>query len=175
MTILKWALIVLATLVTVVVVAAIAGAFLPKGHRASRTVVYRAPAAAVYAVITDFARFPEWRPDLKSVELLPDAGGAVRFREHGKDGAITFRVEAREENARLVTRIDDPSLPFGGTWTLELKPAPEGASLTITEDGEVYNPIFRVASRLFFSPYDTIDRYQANLRRRLEGGGRAGH
>ena len=40
--------------------------------------------------------------------------------------------------------------------------------MTITEDGEIYNPIFRVLSKVAFSPYDTIDRYQADLRVRLQ-------
>jgi hypothetical protein len=73
----------------------------------------------------------------------------------------------RERASKLVTRIDDPSQPFGGSWTLLVRPVAGGTELTITEDGEVYNPIFRVMSKLFFSPYSTIDTYQADLRRRL--------
>jgi hypothetical protein len=59
-------------------------------------------------------------------------------------------------------------LPFGGTWTFDVAAAPGGTSLTITEDGEVYNPIFRFMSKTVFSPYKTIDTYQADLRRRLD-------
>jgi hypothetical protein len=47
-----------------------------------------------------------------------------------------------------VTRIADPNLPFGGTWTYEIRPGNGGATLTITENGEVYNVIFRLVSRL---------------------------
>ena len=144
------------------------GYMLPKGHRASRTVVYTAPPAAVFAAITDFAKLPEWRTGITSVELLSDDGRGARFREHGKDGVIAYRVERREPDLKLVTRIDDASLPFGGTWTFDLAAAPGGTSLTITEDGEVYNPIFRVMSKTIFSPYTTIDTYQADLRRRLD-------
>lgn len=144
------------------------GYMLPKAHRASRTLVYPAQPPAVFAAITDFARFPEWRTGIKSVELLPDDGRGARFREHGKDGVITYRVERLDPHSKLVTRIDDPSLPFGGSWTLEVAPAEGGTALTITEDGEVYNPIFRLLSKTVFSPYSTIDTYQADLRRRLE-------
>jgi hypothetical protein len=48
---------------------------------------------------------------------------------------------------RLVTRIADHNLPYGGTWTYELTPDGSGTRLTITENGEVYNPIFRFVSR----------------------------
>ena len=34
-------------------------------------------------------------------------------------------------------------------------------------DSEIYNPIFRVLSKVVFSPYATIDTYQADLRKRL--------
>jgi hypothetical protein len=63
-------------------------------------------------------------------------------------------------------RIADPKLPFGGTWTYELEPVAGGTSVTLTEDGEVYNPLFRVMQKLFFSPYRTIDTFLANLKGR---------
>lgn len=164
----KWIALVAVGLIVLVCVVVVAGLFLPKSHHVSRTVVYRAPAAAVFAAITDFAKFPEWRSGVKSVEVLSNAGGMTRFREEGPHGPVTYRVENRIPDSRLVTRIDDPSLPFGGAWTLELKDVAGGTELTITEDGEIYNPIFRVMSKLFFSPYDTIDTYQADLRKRLK-------
>lgn len=145
----------------------IAGMLLPKTHRASRTTEYDAAPGELFAAITDFSRFPEWRSSVTKVDLLETADGKTRFREHGPHGAITYIVDVTEPAARLVTRIDDRALPFGGQWTFELSPTPTGTSLTITEDGEVYNPVFRVMSRLFFSPYATIDAYQTDLRARL--------
>jgi Polyketide cyclase / dehydrase and lipid transport len=164
---LKWIAVVVAGLLVLVGVIALVGLFLPKGHRASRTVVYSAPPASVFAAITDFAKFPEWRTGVTDVEILADEGGNTRFREQGPHGPVTYRVDERRPGSRLVTRIDDPSLPFGGTWTLEVKPVAAGTELTITEDGEIYNPIFRVLSKVVFSPYQTIDTYQADLRNRL--------
>ena len=169
---LRWILIAALAIVALVGVVAAVGLLLPKGHRAARTVVYPATPEAVFAAITDFARFPDWRSGIQQVELLPDDGRGQRFREHGKNGVIAYRVELREGDRKLVTRIDDPSLPFGGTWTFELAPAPEGTALTITEDGEIYNPIFRALSKVVFSPYATIDTYQSDLRTRLTAGGR---
>jgi uncharacterized protein YndB with AHSA1/START domain len=151
----------------VALVAAI-GLTLPKGHRASRTTTYAAPPDTVFAVMADVARAAEWRPDLQRVELLPDDGGKHMFREHGKQGAITYRVEVLAPPTRMVLRIADPSLAFGGTWTHDLRPtASGGTELTTTEDGEVYNPIFRFMSTLFFSPTATIEAYQGALRARL--------
>lgn len=166
---LKWIAIIVVTLIVIVALVALIGTFLPEGHRASRTVVYSAPPESVYAAIIDFARFPEWRSGVKTVEIIADDGGHTRFREDGPNGAVTYVVQERRTGSRLVTRIDDASLPFGGTWTFDVKPAAGGTELTITEDGEIYNPIFRVMSKVVFSPYETIDTYQADLRKRLGG------
>lgn len=163
---LKWTRHIVVGLMLLVGIVVLIGLLLPKGHRASRTMFYAAPPEAVYAAISDFEKFPEWRTGVKRVEML-SRGEPTRFREDGPNGAITYKVEALEPNQRLVTRIDDPELPFGGTWTLEVKPAAGGTELTITEDGEIYNPIFRALAKVFFSPYDTIDTYQADLKKRL--------
>jgi hypothetical protein len=167
---LKWTALIVVALIVLVALVALIGTFLPKGHRVSRTVVYSAPPESVYAAITDFAKFPEWRSGIKTVDIISNGEGGTRFREDGPHGTITYKVEERRPGSRLVTRIDDPSLPFGGKWTLDVRAVPGGSELTITEDGEVYNPIFRVMSKLVFSPYDTIDTYQADLGKRLTRG-----
>jgi hypothetical protein len=41
----------------------------------------------------------------------------------------------------LVTKIDEPEAPFGGTSTMEIVSTANGSRLTITERGEIYNPI----------------------------------
>lgn len=165
---LKWILIVAGGLAALVALLAVVGLFLPKGHRASRSILLNAPPERVFAMISDVARYPAWRADVKQVEILPDSAGVLRFRETGPHGVVPYRVERNEPPTRWVTRIDDPSLPYGGTWTFALAPQSSGTALTITEDGEVYNPIFRVLSRTVFSTTATIEAYQAALQRHLE-------
>ncbi len=164
----KWIMLAIGGLVALGGVTATVGYLLPKGHTASRSVTYAAPPPAVFAAIVDVRRYTDWRSDLKSVDVLPDDGKGLLFRERGGNGDVLLRFETMETARRIVARIADPSLPFGGTWTYELQPSGAGTALTITEDGEVYNPIFRVMQKLFFSPYKTIDTYQADLRKRLE-------
>lgn len=154
-------------LVAVVVLVTLIGLMMPKGHRASRTITLRAAPPDVFAVISDFARYSEWRSDVQRVEVLPDTGQGQMIREYGKNGTIPYRVEVFQPPSRMVMRIADPSLPFGGTWTFELEPSDAKTDLTLTEDGEVYNPIFRFISKVFISEYATIDTYLADLRKRL--------
>ena len=57
-------------------------------------------------------------------------------------------------------RIEDTNLPFGGSWTYELAPVGDSeTTLRITEDGEVYNPIFRFVSRFVMGHDATIRQY----------------
>ena len=161
------ALIVLGGFAAIVIVVAAVGFALPVKHRAEGQAHYRQSPGEVYAVITDVKSFPLWRPSVKTVELLPDSAGKKRFREEGSDGAILYEVEQAVPNQRLVTRIADPSLPFGGSWTYELTPDSNGTTVRITEDGEVYNPIFRFVSRFVMGHTSTIERYLGDLAKRL--------
>ncbi|NUR53434.1 MAG: hypothetical protein HOQ29_03225 [Acidobacteria bacterium] len=72
--------------------------------------------------------------------------------------------------SRLVARITDPSLPFGGTWTYRIAPGQAGSQLSITEDGAVYNVIFRFLSRFVFGHTATIDRFITQLQASIEQG-----
>jgi len=56
---------------------------------------------------------------------------------------------------------------FGGTSTFEIGPAERGSTLTITERGEAYNPIFRFVSRFVMGHHRTIDAYLSRLRGRF--------
>ncbi|HUD13497.1 MAG TPA: hypothetical protein VMQ56_07565, partial [Terracidiphilus sp.] len=48
---------------------------------------------------------------------------------------------------------------YGGSWSFVLEPANGGTRLTITEDGEVYNPVFRFVSRFVMGQTATQDAY----------------
>lgn len=163
----KWILIILGILIALVALVAIVGALLPKAHVASRTVRLNAPPERVWQAITDVQSFASWR-GVKSAEVLPARDGHRVWREVDEHGqAITFEVVDELAPRRLVTKIADRDLPFGGSWTYELVPADAGTQLTITENGEVYNPIFRFVSRFVMGHHATIDAYIAALTRKV--------
>ena len=168
----KYALYVLAALVALVLVIVAVGAMLPVKHTASRQVKLHQPPEKVFALINDPATFPAWRGKVKGskeikVEILPEKNGHRMFRETGADGTILYEVMTVENNKRLVTRIADPSLPFGGKWTYEMLPAGDSTTLRITEDGEVYNPVFRFVSRFIFGHSATIEEYLRDVSKRF--------
>lgn len=74
-------------------------------------------------------------------------------------GTMTFETETWDPPRRMTARIADENLPFGGAWTYTIEPDGDGSVLTITEDGEVYNPLFRFMSRFVFGHDSTIRGY----------------
>lgn len=163
----KYAIIIVAVLVALGLIVFAVGATLPVNHTASRQITLRQPAATVFALINDPASFPSWRTKVEKVEILPDQNGHRVFRETGGDGAILYEVDTAFPNERLVTRIADKSLPFGGKWTYTLAQTGNSTVLRITEDGEVYNPVFRFISRFVLGHATTIDRYLRDVAARL--------
>jgi hypothetical protein len=163
----KYVLIALGLLVALGLVVLLIGAMLPVSHRTSRRATYHRPAADAIKLIATASEFPLWRRAVTKVEMLSGPSGRQRYREQGKNGSIVYEVEGLTPNQGLVTRIVDPSLPFGGTWTYAL--VQEGAitTLTITEDGEVYNPVFRFVSRFVMGHNTTIDEFLTDLGKRL--------
>jgi hypothetical protein len=162
----RWIVYVVAALALVVVVVAIAGAMLPKAHSVSRTARVALPPDALYTLLTDVNAYPAWRKDVKSLERLPDTDGHPAWVENVSGQKIPMYFERMERPSLIVARIADPSLPFGGTWTYRIVPAGGGSDLTITEDGEVYNVIFRFVARFIFGHHATMDGFIKHLQAR---------
>jgi hypothetical protein len=134
--------------------------WLPVSHTAECSAEVSAPPERIWEALTNVGAFPDWRPDVARVEQLPER----TWREHGKHGVITYRVAAAEAPSRLVVRIVDQSLPFGGEWEYRVVPG----RVTIIERGEIYNLFFRVMARFVFGYTKTIEAYLWALKRRVE-------
>src|SRR5947209_7696546 len=110
----KILLMVIGSLIGAVALVAICGALLPEKHAATRQARYRQKPEVIWEAVAN------------------DKG----------DESLTYRIEETDPPRRLVRRVIDPHHNFGGTWTYRIEPVPEGSMLRITENGEVYNPIF---------------------------------
>lgn len=159
----KWVLISLGALVALIGLIALIGALLPKSHTASRTAKFNADAERVWQIITDFASMPAWRPELKDVKRLADRNGNQVWVETNKMGEMPYEVIELVPPSKMVTKIADDKLPFDGSWTYQINPLDSGCTVTITENGEVYNPIFRFMARFVFGHHATMETYLKNL------------
>ena len=160
----KWALIIVGGLVGLIVLAWIVGALLPREHVASRMARYRQSPEAIWEAITNVEAMTKWRTELKSIERLPERDGKPAWSEDlGSSGKLPLEVTEWEPPRRMVTRITDDSLPFGGTWTYEIAPADGSATLRITERGFIKPALFRFMTRFFFGYTSTMETYLKNL------------
>jgi hypothetical protein len=164
--VLKAALLVAGILAAIALIVTAVGFALPREHTATRDATFAAPPDRVFAILMDVEKYPTWRSDVTSVDVLTRTP-APRWREHGSNGTITFEIQEARSPSRMITRIADTTLPFGGSWTYALSPDATGMKLTITENGEVYNPVFRFMSRFVFGHTATLDRFLSDLRVRI--------
>ena len=144
-------------------VGALIGSRLPVSHMATRSMVLHRPAAELYKMVRDVKNSPSWRSDVKSVELLGDVNGKLNYRERGSQGEVTYELIEDVPNQKIVTRIPEQGLGYSGTWTTMFAPEEGGTRVTITENGEVSNVLFRFMSRYVFGHTSTIDGYLTSL------------
>lgn len=151
----KWFLVILGILVCLVLIIVIIGRLLPVKHTASVQVSVSASPAEVWARLTDVKDYPAWRKDVTSV----DVRSPVEWVEVNSRGdSLPLKMVAQEPGQHLVTQIQGHNLPFGGGWEFRLEGNGGSTTVTITEHGEVYNPVFRFVSKFIMG-------HSANLRK----------
>jgi len=161
--IIKYLIITLTVLAALIGLAYAVGMTMSQDHTATSSVTLTVPRPEVWGAIVDVAAQPTWRSGLQSVAIEDATPERMRWTEHGDYGDIPLRVEERTEPSRLVVVIDGEDLPFGGRWIYALEDAGDGTHISITEEGSVYNPLFRVMSSLFMSEHETLDNFLTDL------------
>jgi len=147
-----------------------AGLALPRDHAAASSIALRQPPDTVWAAVRDLGGVSSWWSEVDAAELVPnDLEGREVWRYTMRDhSTMLLVVESAEPPKRLVTRIDAaPGAAFGGTWTYEVDAEGQGSKLTVTEEGWIANPVFRVLTHFVFGYHGTLDSYLAALGRRF--------
>ncbi len=96
--------------------------------------------------------------------MLPPNGNRIAWREVSKHGAVNYdgeivRPPSPGVPGRFISRIVSRDLPYGGEWIVDVAMLDAGSVVTVTENGEVYNPVFRFVSRFVMGHNATIDTY----------------
>ena len=153
----KILLIVVGCIVLLVACVIVIGLLLPKSHTASRAASYKATPERLFALI---AGPQNWRPDVLRCEVVADPAGRELVRETTRNNeTITYEIVDRKPPESISRRIATQNLPYSGTWTYTLQPAGATTIVRITENGDVYNPIFRFVSRVIIGHTASMDTY----------------
>ncbi len=140
------------------------GRSMPREHRASGSITLVAPTDSVYRLIRDIGGQAAWWGDVRAVRRVTGRARESWEQELKSSGSVRFEVSSFIDGQRLITTIlNDDQQDFGGKWTYDVRRTASGTEVTITEDGWVEPPLFRVVQRLRGGPHRTLDSYLRSL------------
>ena len=152
----KWLLIIPGIIACLIIIIVIIGYTLPVKHTASIQIEVKAAPEIVWQRLIRFKEYPSWRKDVKSVTPVSETEWIETDKHNNK---LPLKITVATAPRRLITEISGQGLPFGGNWEFRLQPGSTGTVVTITENGEVYNPVFRFISRYLMGHTSTIRKY----------------
>ena len=132
------------------------GSLLPKRHVIARSAMFKASPEKLFELI---AGDQSWRPDVKTCEVYTDGGRQFQRETSTHGQTVLYELQGARPPLAIERRIATENLPYGGTWSFALEPVEGGTRVRITEDGEVYNPIFRFVSKFVMGQTATLDAY----------------
>lgn len=154
---------VLVVLVVACGVIYVMGSRQPLDHTAAVRAHFHAPPDSLYKIVSDVAAYPQWRPDVKKVEVLPQRNGHVAWRETGSNGTMDFEFTESSPPEHLVSTLISTGAGFTGRWRFRFLGDSAGTEVDIMEEGSVQNPIFRFAMRYVFGMYSSLETYMNAL------------
>ena len=156
----KRVLLILGVIVFLALTVFIVGKLLPVKHEATVSKEFKVDRLTLWDAVRDFKQYSEWRSSLTQLEVVNNS----RWIEYDKRGdKITFGIIEEIPSQKLVTKILDDNLPFGGEWIFELRDSGKYTILQITEKGEVYSPVFRFIGYFFMDEKTTMNQYINDL------------
>ncbi len=146
----------------------LAGALLPRNHRASQTGHFQASPERIWAALMDIENYPGWRPDVSSIQMRPPVDGRLSWKEFGWYGSVTLRVDEASPTRHLVTRVVASQVPFTSVWIFTLTPEGDsGTKLQLDESREIPNPLYRLPVRIFHGGRASVGSYLNALGKKL--------
>jgi uncharacterized protein YndB with AHSA1/START domain len=144
----KILLIVVLAVVGLAALVTLAGMFLPRQHAVSSVITLKQPIDTVYATLRDIGGMTKWWGDLKVSERVAGAPGERWRQESGGDTMQLDVVDAAPPRGFTTRIVEDKGAPFGGEWVYALSPSKGGTTVTVTENGWIGPPPFRVIAQL---------------------------
>lgn len=114
---------------------------MPQPTPISASVEIEAPPAAVWEVVSDLARMPEWSPELRRLVVLGRRDGVgTRLLGLNRRGLAVWPTTSRVVRFEPGRAVAWKTRQSGATWTYEIEPAGSGSRLTGRRDLERFTP-----------------------------------
>jgi uncharacterized protein YndB with AHSA1/START domain len=146
----RLALIIICLIILIVLVVLVIGLLQPTKHSVTRSIHLKQSPESVFALLNDPAKLPTWSSGIAKVVTLPNRDGKPVARLTMKWGGMEMLATELENTPphRLVTAMRKEGGPTFGTWTYDIRAEGDGCRISITEDGELKNPLYRVMARV---------------------------
>ncbi|MBC8087093.1 MAG: SRPBCC family protein [Phycisphaerae bacterium] len=153
----------MALLVSIVAAVLVGGMATPRHHVVSRAILLRAAPEAVWHLVRDVAGYPEWRDDIYSVSVASSSDGQLHWTEVGRQRSVSYLATMDAPPERFSRKITDDDLGYSAEWQFVISAIDTGSRVTVTETGEVGNPIFRFFGTHFIGYTSGIDAFLTEL------------
>lgn len=140
----KILLIAVIVIIGLLLVVTLVGAFMPRSHVATSQITLKQPIDTVYATLRDLGGMTKWWGELKTSERV---AGVPQERWRQEAGGFRMELDIGEDSPPhgFTTHIvAEKGAAFGGKWVYELTSVPGGTTVSISEDGWIGPPPFRV-------------------------------
>ena len=166
----KWLLWAIGAIGGVFLVIALIGWSFPVAETTTNTVTINRPPESIWWVLTDYNNASSGQPQFRESSMVSVPGEKpVRWRAVYTDGyPVNFEVVESEFPRHLVERIADTGVPFGGTWTVDIRVEGTLSRVTVKARAENYNPFTRFMVHLFVNPPAEVNRILLSLKSRVE-------
>lgn len=161
----KLLLIIIGIIVCLIIIVIIIGYLLPVKHKSSVQVLIDAAPEKVWQRLINFKDYPEWRMDLKNVEVKSNTEWVETNSNNDK---LPLKILTNKPLQTLITQFNATDLPYGGSWEFNLTPEGDNTMVSITENGEVYNPIFRFVSKFIMGHATSQKKYADYLKQSFQ-------
>ncbi|MFM9841068.1 MAG: hypothetical protein ACKVOQ_22560 [Cyclobacteriaceae bacterium] len=162
----KWIFISLGILIVLIAIVYLIGLLMNVKHEATIQCEFKKIGMdEILLVITDYKEYTSWRSGIKEL-TIDSVNHWTEKNSHGDK--VSYRLEMGDEKGKLITRILNKDLAYGGFWEFTITSIDDGCSIKIVENGEVYNPLFRFMAKYIFGHETTLKNYVNDLEIKLK-------
>ena len=169
-TALAWLGVACGALVGAVAAMTLLGWLMPSRYVASQSLLLPVPIADAWTTLVDYPGHTAWRRGLTAVDRLPDAESTEVWRESfGRSTTRTTTIEAHSPSS-LVRQFDVEGGSIRRRWEFALEPvvSPGNTRITLTEFGEIRNPLRRFVVRFITGRSTTLKDFLRDLAHRFD-------
>ncbi len=138
-------------MVILALMAVVTSLALPQDYSVTRSIVISQPPERVWPVVRDIPPQSSWRPELRSIERLPDRNGHETWRLINRDSqSMVMEVVESVPPRRLVCVYEGrPGIGLI-TWTIDISSVANDSRVTLLQRSTFYSHTYRLLARFAY-------------------------